>query len=142
MSEQLLTIEQEAAQVLEQMARLKRENLEATKEECAIRDEGLDLARRWEAAIAEINAERDAALAALEERAKGLGLRAEQTIKTLYGTIAFKSGYLRVTYDAKGLDAVAKSPSMGWLRQYRAESSVSPTVKVEVKEAADEAPVS
>ena len=142
MNEEKLTIEQEAAQVLEQMARLKRESEQATEGERLALGKLDEQVAAIRAAVSEINAERDAALAALEERAKGLGLRAEQTIKTLYGTIAFKSGYLRVTYDAKGLDAVAKSPSMGWLRQYRAESSVSPTVKVEVKEAADEAPVS
>lgn len=83
--------------------------------------------------IAGINAERDAELAELEQRARELGLRAEQNIGTEYGTIAFKKGYLRVTYDAKGLDAVAKVPEHGWLRQYRTESSVSPTVSVKVE---------
>lgn len=136
MSEQL-TFEQEAAQVLEQMARLKRENAEATVDLLENLRIHQTMCRQDEEAIAEANAERDAALAVLEERAKGLGLRAEQTIEAAHGIIKFKNGYLRVTYDAKGLDAVAKSPDMGWLRQYRAESSVSPTVKVEVKEAAD-----
>lgn len=138
MSEQRLTFEQEAAQVLERMARLKRENLESTVDE---RRRLAELEGRYNAVqdtIEGINAERNAALAELETRAKGLGLRAEGTIKTEHGTIAFKNGYFRVTYDAKGLDAVAKSPDMGWLRQYRTESSVSPLVTVKV-EAADEA---
>ena len=135
MSEERLTIEQEAALVLEQMARLKQENLVATIEE---RRRLAELEGRTAAVqdtIAEINAERDGELTELETRAKGLGLRAEQTIRTEHGTIGFKAGYLRVTYDAKGLDAVAKVPEHGWIRQYRKESSIAPSVKVEVDEA-------
>jgi hypothetical protein len=136
MSEQRLTVEQEAAQVLEQMVRLKRENLEATEYQRAAAHQYEESASVMRDEIAKINTERDAALAELEERAKGLGLRAEQAIKTEYGTIMFKKGFLRVTYDAKGLDAVAKSPEHGWLVQYRKESSVAPLVKVELAEPA------
>ena len=133
MSEQRLTFEQEAAQVLEQMARLKRENLEATEgQRWALAQLDAQAKDIWDV-INQVNAERDAALAELEARARELGLRAEQTIKTEHGSIAFRAGYLKITYDAKGLDAVAKSPDMGWLRQYRAESSVSPTVSVKVE---------
>ena len=129
-----LTIEQEAALVLEQMARLMRENREATEAQRYYVEQARKVVANWEAAIAEVNAERDAALAKLEERAKGLGLRAEQTIETEHGVIKFKNGYPRVTYDAKGLDAVSKAPEHGWLRQYRSETLVMPTVtKVEVK---------
>jgi len=136
MSEQRLTVEQEAALVLEQMVRLKRENLVATADLLENLRMHQTMCKQDEEAIIEANAERDAALAELEERAKGLGLRAEQTIRTEHGAITFKKGHLRVTYDAKGLDAVAKSPEHGWLRQYRKESSVAPLVKVEVGEAA------
>jgi len=134
MTEQMLTIEQEAAQVLEQMARLMRENEEATAEE---RETVRQLKARieaWEGKMIAVNLERDVALAELEERAKGLGLRAEQTVKTEHGAISFRAGYLRVSYDAKGLDAVAKVPEHSWIRQYRKESSVAPLVKVEVNE--------
>ncbi len=136
MTEQMLTIEQEAAQVLERMARLKRENEEnTTGERLTLKslDEEIAAIRGW---INETNAERDTELAELEERAKGLGLRAEQTVKTEHGIIKFRAGYLRVSYDAKSLDAVSKTPEHGWVRQYRRESSVAPSVNVNVKESA------
>ncbi len=136
MTEQMLTIEQEAAQVLERMARLMKENKEATKEQREHLTTALAEALKWEAQITAFNAERDTELAELEERAKGLGLRAEQTVKTEHGAIKFRAGYLRVSYDAKSLDAVSKTPEHGWVRQYRRESSVAPLVKVNMKESA------
>ncbi len=60
----------------------------------------------------------------------------EQTVKTEHGIIKFRAGYLRVSYDAKSLDAVSKTPEHGWVRQYRRESSVAPSVNVNVKESA------
>lgn len=134
MTEQMLTIEQEAAQVLERMARLVNESKEAVADLVPRLEAALANVKAVEALVAKTNAERDTELAELEERAKGLGLRAEQTVKTEHGAIKFRSGYLRVSYDARGLDAVAKVPEHNWIRQYRKESSVAPSVKVKVNE--------
>jgi hypothetical protein len=126
------TVEQEAAQVLEEMAKLERESFEATEKQ---RFKLQELTERQAEIVAEINminAGRAELLANLELQAKDLGLRAERTIKTEHGTITYRSGYLRVSYDNKGLDALVKSPEYEWLQQYRKESSVAASVKVDV----------
>lgn len=130
MSEKRLTVEQEAALVLEEMARLKSEKLDATAEE---REEVRQLSARieaWEGKMMAINLERDSALGLLEQRAKELGLRAEGTIKTQHGSINFRKGYAKVTYDAKQLDAVAKMPAHEWILAYRSMAEVAPSVTV------------
>jgi len=134
MTEQTLTFEQEAAQVLEQMAELTRENREATTKQAERLAKLRAEVKVFEDEVAMINAERNEMLNNLRMHAEGLGLRAEGTIETPHGTVKFKSGYPRVTYDAKGLDAMAKAPEYHWLRDYRKESLVSPKVTVEVNE--------
>ena len=127
---QVQTVEEEAAGILERMVVIIAENLAATEQQREYLEQARKVAERWEAAIAEVNANRDALLAKLETEAQELGLQARQTIKTEHGTIKYRKGALRITYNAKDLDAVAKLPEHVWLLEYRTESQGAPSVTV------------
>lgn len=127
---QVQTVEEEAAGILERMVVIITENLAATEQQREYLEHAHNTVKKWEAAIAEVNANRDTLLAALEAEAKGLGLQVARTIKTTYGTIKYRKGALRITYNAKDLDAVAKLPEHVWLLEYRTESQGAPSVTV------------
>jgi len=129
-----VTVEQEAAQVLEQMSKLLAENSAATAQQAKGIQELQASMQVLQDEVAMINAERNEMLNNLEMQAQELGLRAQRTLKADHGAITFRKGYLRVTYDSKGLEALVKSPEYEWLDQYRKESSVAASVKVEVGE--------
>jgi uncharacterized protein YccT (UPF0319 family) len=86
-----------------------------------------------DSAIAEICSAKDAQIAELTNEIQELTLRYEGTIKTEHGKATFTSGYARVTFNAKALDAaITSNPNLNWLKLHRQESQVKPRVKVEI----------
>jgi hypothetical protein len=87
-----------------------------------------------EAEIADLTADyviaQDGVLAGISK----IAILYQMSVKCRYGEVAFRSGYPRVTYKAKALDALATRPDYEWLlgTDYRKEKQVKPLAKVTI----------
>ena len=117
--------EQEVKNLLSELQRIK------TKKELAVGSLKLQI-QDLEEELEQQSRPFDQESKAIEAGIKELMLAVGHTVKTEQGAANWRSGSVRVTYDYKALDAIEDESIQDAICKHRKETTVSPSVTVEV----------